>query len=266
MKMMVCGLIRLVWSRGQSSCFTMPRPVVRPGDFSFGAQGVAYDPKGGTHRTDSAIPQPERIRQNQGPFAEIILSQLNVDKAFIGADSVDLARGAARAGFADRHLGPAGREAPMKALLEILDRELVFWDLDAGSDEAVIGFLAEQLIRKGIAKESFKAAVLERERTAPTGLQTERIGIAMPHVSEEHVNRKGLAVGFLKHPVRFRAMGMPEREVETRIVFMLALTDPHGHIDFLRELAAAFENSEILVAMADARDFGRLTELIRSMA
>jgi PTS system galactitol-specific IIA component len=154
----------------------------------------------------------------------------------------------------------------MKSLLELLDRELTFWDLEAETDDEVIGFLADKLIRKGIAKESFKSAVIERERTAPTGLKTERIGVAMPHTTEEHVNRKGLAVGFLKSPVRFRAMGMPEEEVETRIVFLLALTDPHGHIDFLRELASAFEHSDILVTMAEARDFDRLTASIRAMA
>jgi len=154
----------------------------------------------------------------------------------------------------------------MKSLLGMLDRDLTFWDLEADSDVDAIAFLADALRQKGIVKDSFKSAVIEREKAAPTGLETERIGIAMPHTTEEHVNRKGLAVGFLKRPVAFRAMGMPEKEVDTEIVFLLALTDPHGHIEFLQELAAAFERSEILVAMKEARDFDRLTEQVRALA
>mgnify|MGYP001285322374 CR=1 FL=1 len=103
----------------------------------------------------------------------------------------------------------------MKSLLGMLDRDLTFWDLEADPDVDAIAFLADALRQKGIVKDSFKSAVIEREKAAPTGLETERIGIAMPHTTEEHVNRKGLAVGFLKRPVAFRAMGMPEKEVDT---------------------------------------------------
>ena len=152
----------------------------------------------------------------------------------------------------------------MISLLNILDRELTFWDLEADTDVGVIGILADKLIGKGIVRESFKSAVIAREQTIPTGLHTERIGIALPHTSEDHVNRNGLAVGFLRSPVRFRAMGMPEEEVSVEIVFLLALTDPHGHIDILQELAAAFEKPDVLLAMKEARDFDRMTELIAS--
>lgn len=154
----------------------------------------------------------------------------------------------------------------MKALLDILDRDLTFWDVEAGTDLEAIEWLADRLYDKGVVKESFKSAVTAREQAAPTGLATERIGIAMPHTSEEHVNRKGLAVGFLKKPVVFRGMGMPEAEVETRIVFLLALTDPHGHLDILQELATAFENSEVLVEMLEAGDFDKLTDQIKALA
>jgi PTS system galactitol-specific IIA component len=153
----------------------------------------------------------------------------------------------------------------MKSMLNILDRELTFWNLEANTDLEAIAFLADELVRQGVVKESFKSAVLEREQTAPTGLQTEKIGIAMPHTTEEHVIRKGLAAGFFCSPVPFRAMGMPETEVKTQIVFLLALTDPHGHLDLLQELAAAFENPDILTAMLEAGDFDKLTDLIKSL-
>jgi len=55
-------------------------------------------------------------------------------------------------------------------LKKILKPELIFDHLDLKSSEEVISFLAGELERRGLVKEEFRTAVLEREKVFPTAL------------------------------------------------------------------------------------------------
>lgn len=106
--------------------------------------------------------------------------------------------------------------------------------------------LSSLLLSNGVAKESFQNAVLERERVFPTGLETEGLGVALPHTDAEHVNRNSIGVATLKKPVEFSMMGFPEKSVSVSIVIMLAISNPNGHLEILQKLSDLLQNPKML--------------------
>ena len=64
----------------------------------------------------------------------------------------------------------------------MLDKEIFEINIkNISSKEEALTYLSDKLIEKGIVKESYKEAILNREKVFPTGLQFEKYGIAIPH-------------------------------------------------------------------------------------
>lgn len=60
------------------------------------------------------------------------------------------------------------------------------------------------MFEKGYVKSTYIDAVLEREKTLPTGLDIGEMCVAIPHTDSKHVNESNVALAVLKNPVEFR--------------------------------------------------------------
>lgn len=132
------------------------------------------------------------------------------------------------------------------------EKDLVFKDLEFSSNVEVLGFLASKLYEKGYVKEEYKEAILEREKEYPTGLPSVDIKIAIPHANHTLVNKATLAIGILKNPVEFRAMDDPDKGLNVSVVIMLALNEPHGHIEMLQRIVKLIKNPDTLKEITEA--------------
>lgn len=130
-----------------------------------------------------------------------------------------------------------------------IDANLVITHLRAKDDQDALYQVASVLLKEGIVKESYIPAVKAREVEYSTGLQCEEMGVAIPHTDSEHVNIQAIGIGILEEPVRFKQMGAPDIEVEVRIMFMLAIKEPHKQMDFLQALMAIFMEQGKLPAL-----------------
>ena len=111
--------------------------------------------------------------------------------------------------------------------------------------EEALSYLADKLISKGIVKESYKQAIIDREHF-PTGLQFEAYGIAIPHTDTEHVNKEQIALMTLKEAVPFYQMGTNDVEVPVRVIFMLALKEAHSQLTMLQQLMEVLQDKDIM--------------------
>ncbi|MER3400552.1 MAG: PTS sugar transporter subunit IIA [Thermoflexus sp.] len=135
----------------------------------------------------------------------------------------------------------------------LLSPQWVLVRLEAASAEEVIRQLAAPLVAAGRVRPSFVDAVLERERTNPTGLPLSgALHVAIPHTEVEHVCAPALAVATLARPVAFRSMVRPEETVSVSIVILLALTEPHAQIEMLMSLAELFQDPDRVRAVYEA--------------
>lgn len=134
----------------------------------------------------------------------------------------------------------------------IIRDENILVQAKANSREEIIKQLGSLLFEHGLVKDTFVQAVLDREKAFPTGLQTNTLGMAIPHTDTEHVNSPALAIATLSQPVIFQAMGDPDTSVAVQVVMMLAINDPKAVVHVLRKVISILEDGEALAGLLGA--------------
>ncbi|MDT8860847.1 PTS sugar transporter subunit IIA [Alkalihalobacillus sp. MEB130] len=132
----------------------------------------------------------------------------------------------------------------------LLDENLILKDVEATSAEEAIRLMAGNLFEKGIVKESYIEAIVEREKNFATGLPTKGYSVAIPHTDKEHVNEKAISVAILKEPVDFVIMGEESETTPVKLVFMLAMNESHSQLELLQRLMQIFQDDEVLHSLA----------------
>jgi len=145
---------------------------------------------------------------------------------------------------------------------ELLDPELVFCGLKARDSEDAIRRLGQALYKKGLVKETFVEAVLEREKEMPTGLPLNEMNAAIPHADIEHVIEPALAIATLDKPVLFRVMVNPDETVDVTLIFLLALNKPHDQIEMLQKVAMVLQDSGLLRDLKQANSAAEIMEIL----
>ena len=145
-----------------------------------------------------------------------------------------------------------------------IHEENIVVKMDAADRVEVIRRLGGLLFQHGYVKESYVKAVLDREVVFPTGLQTNLLGMAIPHTDTEHVIKPALAIATLTNPVIFQAMGSPETEVPVTIVMMLAISDPKAVMPVLRSVLFILEKSEALEALTQATSELEIKDVVQN--
>jgi len=134
----------------------------------------------------------------------------------------------------------------------LCENVLVFRDLEFSTSTEVLNFLSSKLYERGYVKKEYQIAIIEREKIYPTGLPSRDIKVAIPHATHTLVNKAALSVGILKTPVEFRSMGDSNIKLNVQIIIMLALKEPHGHIEMLKKIVKLIKNPEILKSIINA--------------
>ena len=138
----------------------------------------------------------------------------------------------------------------------MLDKEIFEINVkNISSKEEALTYLSDKLIEKGIVKESYKEAILNREKVFPTGLQFEKYGIAIPHTDVEHVYKEQIAVMTLENPVSFYQMGINDVEVSVKVIFMLALKEAHSQLTILQQLIEILQDKEIMESLMNMDEY-----------
>ncbi len=123
--------------------------------------------------------------------------------------------------------------------------------------------LAGALLERAFVRPSFEAAVLAREASSPTGLPLAGRKVALPHADPEHVLAPAVALCTLEHPVRFREMGAPERELEVELVALLALPDHESAQRELVALLSRFQDPVFVDRLCASPDADHLFSLVQ---
>ncbi|MCB7318461.1 PTS sugar transporter subunit IIA [Lacrimispora sp. 210928-DFI.3.58] len=143
------------------------------------------------------------------------------------------------------------------------DESLILDIRDASSDRDALGRMCDYLRGRGMVKDTYRQAILDREASFPTGLNTGGINIAIPHCDVCNVNEAAICVGLLKPEVDFHTMDEPECAVPVRLVIMLVLTEPHGHLEMLQRIVELIKNQEDVKKIVDTQNMGQAAAIIK---
>lgn len=146
-----------------------------------------------------------------------------------------------------------------------MDLDLIKMNLDVQNNEELIRILGSALLEKGCVKGTYIDAVIEREKTLPTGLDLGEIGVAIPHTDSQHVNKANIAVGLLKKPIKFHCMIEPKKEIDVQLVFLLAIENPEAQVELLGKLMGVFQNIELLKYIQNAENKEKIANKLKNI-
>lgn len=132
----------------------------------------------------------------------------------------------------------------------------------AATYQEVEATLANHLVELGYAKESFPAAIAEREVEYPTGLEVGELNAAMPHCDPENVNKAAVCVGVLKTPVDWRRMDDPDATCKVSLVTMLALNEAHAHLEMLQKVVGLIQDQQLMGQVVASNTKDEVFELV----
>ncbi|WP_018924605.1 PTS sugar transporter subunit IIA [Salsuginibacillus kocurii] len=142
------------------------------------------------------------------------------------------------------------------------DESVILLDIEGTSNEEVLAKMGETLHNKGLVKESYVDAVIAREKEFPTGLPTSGISVALPHTDAEHVYHKGICIGVVKDKVEFGIMGDDSETTAVKLVFMLAMDEPHSQLSLLQQLMQIFQDEDTLKQLVNQTEKQAIKNLI----
>ncbi|MCA9764845.1 MAG: PTS sugar transporter subunit IIA [Carnobacterium sp.] len=109
------------------------------------------------------------------------------------------------------------------------------------SKEAVFKDVSEQLVKKGLVKETFLENLIKREESFPTGMDLFVVNpslpnIGIPHTEGEFVNTRCIIPVKLMTPVTFNNMIHPSATLEVSFLFMILNNDPGAQTNILSDI------------------------------
>lgn len=152
------------------------------------------------------------------------------------------------------------------AFQDLLNEQCVLMDVMAATKEDVLKQIYTCLHEHGKVKPSFYDAVIERENTYPTGLELGGMNVAIPHVVPEHVLDSALAVAVMKNPVPFGRMDEPDKSLDVKVVFSIALAQEGKQLETLQTLMKLFESKETMDAVVKAKSPAEIIDILRKEA
>ncbi|MFD3157730.1 PTS sugar transporter subunit IIA [Haloimpatiens sp. FM7330] len=144
----------------------------------------------------------------------------------------------------------------------LINKELILLDFDAKDKFDLLSKLSSILIEKSYVKPSFENAVIEREKVFPTGLITEGANVAIPHTDAIHVIKPTIVFAKLKNPITFKEMGLGKKDINSELIFMLAINNPKEQVSTLSNLMSIFSNKELLSNIKDSNDVLEILNLL----
>ncbi|OOM75691.1 PTS sugar transporter subunit IIA [Clostridium sp. BL-8] len=143
-----------------------------------------------------------------------------------------------------------------------MNLDLIALNLEVKNKEEVIRELGKRMFEKGYVKHTYIDAVLEREKTLPTGLDIGEMCVAIPHTDSKHVNESNVALAVLKNSVDFNNMIEPSKKVQVRVVFLLAINDPDSQVSLLSKLMSVFQNVNLLKQIRNSSNIEEVAKLL----
>lgn len=138
------------------------------------------------------------------------------------------------------------------------DKDLIFC-LDVENQEQLFDKVAKLLEERQIVTSTYREALIEREKSFPTGLDMEFLGkdlpnVAIPHTDIVHNLTENVVVVRLKKPVTFHNMIAPDKEVEVSLLFFIINNSTSSQTNILAQLMDFFTANGNLKALSKFTD------------
>lgn len=127
---------------------------------------------------------------------------------------------------------------------QYFSKENIYLNVEGNTFEEVLKNVTKSLEEKGYVKDTFYQAVLDREKTFPTGLEFPDYNIAIPHTDAVHVNTNSIVVVKPKNSLVFRDMGTNSKDLDVKVLLLLLISKNEDQVTVLSGIIQKFANPE----------------------
>ena len=151
-------------------------------------------------------------------------------------------------------------------LNQLFNKDLVFC-LQAKNQTDLFEQVASLLEERQIVTPTYRSALIEREKSFPTGLDMEFLGkdlpnVAIPHTDIIHNLTENVVVVRLDQPVTFHNMIAPDKEVQVSLLFFIINNSSSSQTNILAQLMDFFTSNGNLEALSKLESEDKLYQYI----
>lgn len=151
-------------------------------------------------------------------------------------------------------------------LNQLFNKDLVFC-LQAKDQTDLFEQVANLLEERQIVTPTYRSALIEREKSFPTGLDMEFLGkdlpnVAIPHTDIVHNLTENVVVVRLDQPVTFHNMIAPDKEVQVSLLFFIINNTSSSQTNILAQLMDFFTSNGNLEALSKLDSEDKLYQYI----
>lgn len=151
-------------------------------------------------------------------------------------------------------------------LNQLFNKDLVFC-LQAKDQSDLFEQVASLLEERQIVTPTYRSALIEREKSFPTGLDMEFLGkdlpnVAIPHTDIVHNLTENVVVIRLDQPVTFHNMIAPDKEVQVSLLFFIINNTSSSQTNILAQLMDFFTSNGNLEALSKLDSEDKLYQYI----
>lgn len=151
-------------------------------------------------------------------------------------------------------------------LNQLFNKDLVFC-LQAKDQTDLFEQVESLLEERQIVTPTYRSALIEREKSFPTGLDMEFLGkdlpnVAIPHTDIVHNLTENVVVVRLDQPVTFHNMIAPDKEVQVSLLFFIINNTSSSQTNILAQLMDFFTSNGNLEALSKLDSEDKLYQYI----
>ncbi len=121
--------------------------------------------------------------------------------------------------------------------------------------------VSDHLRKEGKVRDSFFKSILQREENYPTGLDTGKIKVAIPHTDYTNANTTQLVVTTFRKPVGFHQMDEPDYIIPVNLAIMILFNNPEKQPEMLKYIMGIVQSQENLNKIIEAKDIKSMKQL-----
>ncbi len=145
----------------------------------------------------------------------------------------------------------------------MIEKEIVFLGESFNDSEEFLQEVSNKLVSLGYVSDSFSSAILERESIYPTGLRTEKYGVAIPHTDSIHVLKPGVVFVRFDQSCLFKEM-CTNNVVDVDMAFVLLVKDKEEQVGMLTKLMGFFSKIDILDQLYNETNIDQICQLLNN--
>ena len=121
--------------------------------------------------------------------------------------------------------------------------------------DSALRHIGEKLVSEGICRESYPAALLEREATYPTGIALDGHAVAIPHSEAQHAIEPAIYLIRPDSPVAF-SQADDDGFVQAELIIALVVTHPEQQLNLLRALFSQLQQPDFIESLLSVPEEG----------